>query len=305
VALKADGPTLVHKTDRAAVALHVNSRAEVRRTFRRLRSQLGDAMQRAVIQPMAPSGVETVVGVVHDPSFGPLVMFGMGGIATDLLGDRSFRILPLTDVDAHELVGSLRSSPLLFGYRGAPPVDLGALEQLLVRVACLADDIPELAELDLNPVIAAPNGTYAVDVKIRVAPCARPAGTGLRRLRNPAGEGTEEPISMTTDRPTSASDFTTGGTMTGETIDVVANVLHHIAPEVNIQDIDPDGLLPERLDLDGLPQLCSRPARANRSGDSRRDDPEMARLSGCRASCDLINHSDELMPTFAWTSAEA
>jgi acyl-CoA synthetase (NDP forming) len=168
------------------VALHVNSRAEVRRTFRRLRSQLGEAMHHAVIQPMAPSGVETVVGVVHDPSFGPLVMFGLGGIATDLLGDRSFRILPLTDVDAHELVGSLRSSPLLFGYRGGPPVDLGALEQLLVRVARLADDIPELAELDLNPVIAGPTGIYAVDVKVRIAPCAHPAGTGLRRLRDPA-----------------------------------------------------------------------------------------------------------------------
>src|SRR3712207_5402673 len=102
---------------------------------------------------MAAPGVATVVEIVDDPSFGPLVMFGLGGVATDLLGDRAFRILPLTDVDAAELVRSVRSSPLLFGYRGSQPVDVAALEDLLLRVAAMADAVPELAELDLNPVV--------------------------------------------------------------------------------------------------------------------------------------------------------
>jgi acetyl coenzyme A synthetase (ADP forming)-like protein len=184
VALKADGPTLVHKTELGAVALGLTSQSQVRRAFSDMRSRLGTTMQQAMIQPMTSAGVETVVGVVHDPSFGPLVMFGLGGVATDLLGDRAFRILPLTDLDAAQLVGSLRSSRLLFGYRGLPPVDISALEHLLLRVARLADDIPELAELDLNPVMATPTGVYAVDVKIRIAPGERRAGTGLRRLRN-------------------------------------------------------------------------------------------------------------------------
>ena len=181
VALKADGPTLIHKSDRGAVVLGLRSQAAVTRAFCRLRTQLGEAMRSAVIQPMAATGVETVVGVMHDPSFGPLVMFGLGGVATDLLGDRSFRILPLTTLDAGKLIRSLHSSPLLFGYRGAPPVDQGALEQVLLRVARLDEDIPERAELDLNPVIATPSGAYAVDVKVRLAPSPHSC-IGLRRL---------------------------------------------------------------------------------------------------------------------------
>jgi acyl-CoA synthetase (NDP forming)/RimJ/RimL family protein N-acetyltransferase len=186
VALKADGPTLVHKTERGAVVLGLTSQSQVRRAFSDMRSRLGTAMQRAIVQPMAAASVETVVGVVHDPSFGPLVMFGLGGVATDLLGDRAFRILPLTDLDAAQLVGSLRSARLLLGYRGSPPVDISALEDVLLRVARLADDFPEVAEMDLNPVMATPTGVYAVDVKIRIAPTGHQAGTGLRRLRNPA-----------------------------------------------------------------------------------------------------------------------
>jgi acyl-CoA synthetase (NDP forming)/RimJ/RimL family protein N-acetyltransferase len=184
VALKADGPTLVHKTERGAVVLGLTSQSQVRQAFSDMRSRLGSAMQRAIVQPMAAAGVETVVGVVHDPSFGPLVMFGLGGVATDLLGDRAFRILPLTDLDAAQLVGSLRSSRLLLGYRGSPPVDISALEDVLLRVARLADDFPEVAEMDLNPVMATPTGVYAVDVKIRIAPTGHQVGTGLRRLRN-------------------------------------------------------------------------------------------------------------------------
>ena len=127
-------------------------------------------MTGAIIQQMAAPGVETIVGVVDHPLFGPLVMFGMGGTATELLGDRSFRILPVTDLDAAELVRSLRASPLLFGYRGSPPVAVDALEDVLQRIARLAGDVPELAELEINPLIVSPEGAIAVDARAKVAP---------------------------------------------------------------------------------------------------------------------------------------
>ncbi len=135
-----------------------------------------------VVQPMVDPGVETIVGVLHDLHFGPVVMFGIGGVATDLLGDRGFRILPLTDVDAHDLVRSLRASPLLFGHRGAEPVDAGQLEEFLLRVAALAVEVPEIAELDLNPVAATPNTVTAVDIKVRLQPAPSTPSTVLRSL---------------------------------------------------------------------------------------------------------------------------
>jgi acyl-CoA synthetase (NDP forming) len=100
-----------------------------------------------------------------------------------LLGDRTLRILPLTDEDGHELVRSLRGSPLLFGYRGRPQVDVEALEDLIHRVARLAEGVPEVAEMDLNPVIVSEHGVIAVDVKIRVAPLRAPLPADFRRLR--------------------------------------------------------------------------------------------------------------------------
>jgi acetyl coenzyme A synthetase (ADP forming)-like protein len=168
VALKAASAQLVHKTDADGVALSLTTADEVREAFVAMESRLADRMGGATVQAMAPVGVETIVGLVHDPSFGPLVMFGTGGTAVELFGDRSFRILPLTGLDAAELVRSVRGSPLLFGYRGSPEVDVSALEDLLLRVGLLAEDIPEIAEMDLNPVIAWPGGAVAVDAKIRV-----------------------------------------------------------------------------------------------------------------------------------------
>jgi len=170
VALKAGSAQLVHKTDVGAVRLGLGSEGELRRAFDAMRSDLGDAMGGGLVQAMADTGVEIVVGVVNDPLFGPLVMFGLGGVATELLGDRSFRILPLTDIDAAELVRSLRGSPLLTGYRGSAPVDLAALEDLVLRVARLAEQVPEIAELDLNPVIVTARGVVTVDAKVRLAP---------------------------------------------------------------------------------------------------------------------------------------
>jgi acyl-CoA synthetase (NDP forming)/RimJ/RimL family protein N-acetyltransferase len=127
-------------------------------------------------------GVEVLIGVVHEPVFGPLVVFGLGGAATDVLGDRAARLTPLTDVDARDMIREIRAAPLLLGHRGSKPVDLQALADVLLRVSRLADDIGEIAELDLNPVIARPDGACPVDARIRVVP-AEPTDPFLRRLR--------------------------------------------------------------------------------------------------------------------------
>src|SRR5207237_2264546 len=102
-----------------------------------------DTMGGAIVQATAAPGVETIVGVTQDPLFGPLVLFGLGGVTAELLADRSLRIVPITDEDAHRLVRSLRGSPLLFGYRGRPAVDVNALEDLVLRIGRLADELPE------------------------------------------------------------------------------------------------------------------------------------------------------------------
>jgi acyl-CoA synthetase (NDP forming) len=120
--------------------------------------------------------------VVQEPVFGPLVVFGLGGVATEVLGDHAARLTPLTDADADRMIHDVHAAPLLLGHRGSPAVDTAALADVLLRVSRLADDIPEIAELDLNPVIARPDGVQAVDARIRVAP-ARPQDPFLRRLR--------------------------------------------------------------------------------------------------------------------------
>jgi acyl-CoA synthetase (NDP forming) len=183
VALKTAVPAIVHKTDVGGVALDLSDAAAVERAYADMARSLGDAMNGVVVQQMVAPGVETIVGVTHDPSFGPLVLLGLGGVTAELLADRAFRIVPITDDDAHELVRSLRGSPLLFGYRGRPEVDAGALEQLLLRVGQLADELPEISEMDLNPVVVAPEGVIAVDVKIRVVPAPARLPADFRRMR--------------------------------------------------------------------------------------------------------------------------
>jgi acyl-CoA synthetase (NDP forming) len=140
-------------------------------------------MTGAIVQRMSAPGTETIVGSTQDPLFGPLVLFGMGGVTAELLADHALRIVPLTDEDAREQVRSLRGSPLLFGYRGAPTVDVAALEDVLLRVGRLADELPEVAEMDLNPVIASEHGVIAVDVKVRIEPAAARLPTAFRRMR--------------------------------------------------------------------------------------------------------------------------
>ena len=132
---------------------------------------------------MVPTGgVEVLVAVVQEPVFGPLVVFGLGGVAAEVPGDHAARLTPLTDADADDLIHGVHAARLLPGHGGAPAVDTAALAGLLLRVSRLADELPEVAELDLNPVIAARDGVQAVDARIRVSP-AQSRDPFLRRLR--------------------------------------------------------------------------------------------------------------------------
>jgi len=182
IVLKAEVAGVVHKTDAGAVKLDLRTSAEVADAYAQLVAAFGDRMSRVLVQPMLVGGVETIVGVVHEPVFGPLVVFGLGGVATEVLGDHTARLAPLTDADADQMISGARAAPLLFGHRGSPAVDTAALADLLLRVSRLADDLPEVAELDLNPVIARPDGAHVVDVRIRIAP-AVPRDPFLRQLR--------------------------------------------------------------------------------------------------------------------------
>jgi acyl-CoA synthetase (NDP forming) len=182
VVLKADVPGLLHKTDAGAVELDLRTEADVRGAYRRLAERFGERQRQVLVQPMIAGGTEVIVGVADDHVFGSLVVFGLGGVATDVLADHAARLTPLTDTDADKLIHSVRSAPLLLGHRGRPAADLGALRDLLLRVSRLADDLPEVIELDLNPVIARPDGVYVVDARVKVRPY-QAQDPFLRKLR--------------------------------------------------------------------------------------------------------------------------
>ncbi|MEU9451210.1 GNAT family N-acetyltransferase [Streptomyces sp. NPDC048277] len=182
VVMKAHWPGLVHKSEERAVRLDLRGERQVRDAFRDLESRFGDLMTGVVVQSLAGRGTELFAGVVQDEVFGPLVLFGLGGTATEVLADHAARLAPLTDHDVHDLITSPRCAPLLFGTRGDGPVDLEALEQLLLRLSRMAADLPQLAEADFNPVLAAPGGVTVLDARVRLLP-RRPQDPYLRRLR--------------------------------------------------------------------------------------------------------------------------
>ena len=175
VALKLASHSIVHKTEIGAVRLNLSDEESVRRAFEEIRSRLErdgmlGAMDGALVQPMILSGVEVMVGVTADPLFGPLIAFGLGGIHVEILGDVRFRITPLSDRDAAEMVREIRGFRLLEGYRGHPPADVEAIQDALLRVSRLVEEVPEIGELDLNPIFALPPGQGCViaDARIRV-----------------------------------------------------------------------------------------------------------------------------------------
>jgi acyl-CoA synthetase (NDP forming) len=182
VVLKAEVPGIVPEARADTVESDLHTEAEVRAAYRRLAARFGRRFSRVLVQPMVADGTETRIGVTDDRVFGPLVVFGLGGAATEVLADQAARLTPLTDTDADTLIRSLRAAPLLLGHRGVPATDLGTLRELLLRVSRLADDLPEVTELDLSPVIAKPHGVFAMDARIKVTPCP-PQDPFLRRLR--------------------------------------------------------------------------------------------------------------------------
>jgi len=157
-----------HKTETGGVALGLADEEAVRDAAERIGAPV-------IVQPMVDAGVELLAGIVQDPTFGPLVAFGPGGVLAELIGEAGFRIAPLTDVDAEELLHQEKTGLLVAGYRGAPPADPVSLTDLVHRLSRLGVDRPEVAELDLNPVIAGPDGCVVVDARARVR---RPAGAG-------------------------------------------------------------------------------------------------------------------------------
>ena len=175
VAVKLASHQIAHKTEVGGVQLNLADDRAVQDAFNRIRAKLEqvtqlDAMEGVVVQPMLSGGVEVMVGMTRDPLFGPMIAFGLGGIHVEILGDVQFRVAPLTDRDAAEMVRAIKGSRLLTGYRGHPAVDLKALEGVLLRISHLAEAIPEISELDLNPIFALPpgQGCRIVDARIWV-----------------------------------------------------------------------------------------------------------------------------------------
>lgn len=175
VVVKLASHQIVHKTEIDGVHLNLKDEQAVREAFESIRTKLVecsqlDAMEGVLVQPMVTGGVEVMIGVTDDALFGPLIAFGLGGIHVEILGDVQFRITPLTNFDAADMIRKIKGYRLLTGYRGHPSADLEALEETLLRVSRLVEEVPEISELDLNPIFALPpgHGCRIVDARIRI-----------------------------------------------------------------------------------------------------------------------------------------
>ncbi|MCW2647755.1 MAG: GCN5-related N-acetyltransferase [Pseudonocardiales bacterium] len=181
---------VLHKSDVGGARLGVSDELELRRVVAELAALKPGPDLEVLVQSMVGPGTEVIVGAVHDDQFGPLVMLGAGGVLADLMDDRAFRLGPLSAHDAAGMVDSLRLARLLDGFRGAPVVDRGAVQDVLIRVATLVDELPEVRELDLNPLICRSDGVFVVDARIRVAktrPLRDPLARQLRGSHTAAG----------------------------------------------------------------------------------------------------------------------
>ncbi|MFC5105601.1 GNAT family N-acetyltransferase [Kibdelosporangium philippinense] len=178
VAMKAVAAGLLHKSRGGGVRLGLAGAADVRAAFEEFADRFGTALHGVVVQLMVPPGRELLIGVTSDPTFGPLVVFGLGGVDTDMLNDRTARLVPVTDVDADEMLRSIRSAPALF----TSDVDKEMVRDVLLRVARLAELLPEVAELDINPLVVGRDGGIVVDARVRVEPVPY-VDPYLRRLR--------------------------------------------------------------------------------------------------------------------------
>jgi acyl-CoA synthetase (NDP forming) len=184
VALKAIAPDLLHKTEAGAVRLHLSGSDVVRAAAREMSEVLslrGHMPSGFVVQRMAQRGVEMLVGVVHDPQFGPVVACGAGGVQVELLRDVSVRISPLSKEDASDMIRELKTYPLLTGFRGSAATDVACLEEGLLRVSAMVEDLPQIAELDCNPFVVHESGATILDARIRVTTVMPPPLIGVRR----------------------------------------------------------------------------------------------------------------------------
>jgi acyl-CoA synthetase (NDP forming) len=171
VVLKVLAASALHKSDVGGIVLDVEGDEAVGDAFDRVMAAADDATG-ALVQEFVKGGHEVIVGMTEDPSFGPLVAFGLGGVFVELIGDVAFRIHPLTDLDVDEMIDEVKSAKLLQGYRGGPAGDVPALKTLLLRLSQMIDQVPEIAEFDLNPVkvLEPGKGVRVVDMRIRVRP---------------------------------------------------------------------------------------------------------------------------------------
>ncbi|WP_406211241.1 GNAT family N-acetyltransferase [Kitasatospora sp. NBC_01560] len=183
VALKATAPHLRHRPDLGSVRLDLTGEPGLRRAHRELDVLLGGAAQaELVVQRLAPRGVDTVIGATVDPAVGAILSFGLAGAPAELLGDVAHRLVPATDQDVAGLIREVRAAPLLFGWRGAEAVDTAALEEVLLRVSRLVDDLPEVASVDLEPVVVAPHGLAILGARVRIAPLPVRSDLGPRAM---------------------------------------------------------------------------------------------------------------------------
>ena len=171
VVLKIASPDVVHKSDAGGVKVGLRTSKQVGKAYHDILEAIGQKYPKAMVQgvsvqKMARPGVEVIIGMSKDDQFGPVLMFGLGGILVEVLKDVSFRIVPLTKRDAREMIREIKGYPLLQGYRGQQPVDVSNLEELLLKVSDFVERNPVVKELDLNPIFAYSNGALAVDARI-------------------------------------------------------------------------------------------------------------------------------------------
>ncbi|WP_098503712.1 acetate--CoA ligase family protein [Tepidiforma thermophila] len=171
VVLKIVSPDIAHKSDVGGVKLNLADREAVGQAFDDIVASASRAIPGAritgvAVQHMAPQGTEVIIGMTTDPQFGPVMMFGLGGIMVEVLKDVSFRLVPLEEKDAREMIDEIKGRPVLSGVRGQPPADIDALTRTILKVSDFVEQHPEVKELDLNPVFAYPDGALAVDARI-------------------------------------------------------------------------------------------------------------------------------------------
>jgi acetyltransferase len=172
VVMKVRSSTIIHKSDVGGIALGLKSEEDVIRAYQDMAARLSEQMDGVVLQPMASAGQEVIMGMTQDPVFGPLVMLGLGGVQVEIIKDVGFSLHPLTDRDPPMMLEQLKSLPLLTGWRGRPPRDMDSLKEVLLRFSALVEDLPEVDQMEINPllVFSQGRGCAAVDVRVLVKP---------------------------------------------------------------------------------------------------------------------------------------